>query len=175
MHNPPANPQKCYNEARGLEIKSHWITVRNHQIAKHNPHFRLQQYILRKQFFFEAGKGKGSRRQKNIHITNRITKFLVPSFNKYSRNEISTRYQQCRRQTKRSEMGPSRKWTELLHIKADILKLQFCNHLWKKIQISLAAFISSFRMRPIQLLEKYVYRSECDQKRNQGFVKREGA
>ena len=53
--------------------------------------------------FFEAGKGKGSRRQKNIHITNRITKFLVPSFNKYSRNEINTRYQQCRRQIKRSE------------------------------------------------------------------------
>ena len=51
--------------------------------------------------FFEAG--KGSRRQKNIHITNRITKFLVPSFNKYCRNEITTRYQQCRPQTKRSE------------------------------------------------------------------------
>ena len=100
MHNPPANPQKYYNEARDSEIKSHWITVRSHKIAKHNLHFRLQQYILRKQFFFEAGKG---RRQKNIHITNRITKFLVPSFNKYSRNEITTRYQQCRRQTKRSE------------------------------------------------------------------------
>ena len=77
--------------------------MRTHQIAKHNPHFRLQQDILRKQFSFEAGKGKGSRRQKNIHITNRIIKFLVPSFNKYSRNEISTRYQQCRLQTKRSE------------------------------------------------------------------------
>ena len=101
MHNPPANPQKCYNEARDLEIKSHWNAVRSHQIAKHNPHFRLQQHILRKQCFFEAGKGKGSRRQKNIYITNHITKFLVPSFNKYCRNEISTRYQQCRRQTKR--------------------------------------------------------------------------
>ena len=32
-----------------------------------------------------------------------MTKLLVPSFNKYSRNEITTRYQQCRRQTKRSE------------------------------------------------------------------------
>ena len=103
MTNPPANFLKCYNEARDLEIKSHWITVGSHQIAKQNPHFRLQQCILRKQFFFEAEKGKGCRRQKNIHITNRITKFLVPSFNKYSRNEISTRYQQCRRQTKQSE------------------------------------------------------------------------
>ena len=129
--------------------------MRSHQIAKHNPHFRLQQCILRKQFFFEAGKGKGSRRQKNIHITNRSTKFLVPSFNKYSRNEINTRYQQCRRQTKRSERalvedgGGTIKWTELLHIKTDILKLQFCIHLWKKILISPAAFINSFRMRPV--------------------------
>ena len=135
MYNPPTNPQKCGNEARDLEFKSHWITVRSHQIAKHNPHFHLQQYILRKQFFFEAGKGKGSRRQKKIHISNRITKFLVHSFNKYSRNEISTRYQQCRRQTKRSERalgenwgGGTIKWTELLHIKTDILKLQFCIH-----------------------------------------------
>ena len=72
MHNPLANPQKCYNEARDSEIKSHWITVRSHQKAKLNPHFRLQQHILRKQFFFEAGKGKGSRRQKNIHNTNLI-------------------------------------------------------------------------------------------------------
>ena len=103
MHNPPANPQKCYNEARDSEIKSHWITVRSHQIAKHNPHFRLQQYILRKQFFLKQEKAKAVEDKKNIHITNRITKFLVPSFNKYSRNEISTSYQQCRRQTKRSE------------------------------------------------------------------------
>ena len=72
--------------------------MRSHQIAKYNPHFRLQQYILRKQFFFEVGKGK-----KNIHITARITKLSVLSFHKYCRNEITTRYQQCRRQTKRSE------------------------------------------------------------------------
>ena len=65
--------------------------------------FPLATVYSKKTIFFEAGKGKGSRRQKNIHIANRITKFLVPSFNKYSRNEISTRYQQCRRQTKRSE------------------------------------------------------------------------
>ena len=42
--------------------------------------------------------------KKNIRITNRITEFLVPSFNKYSMNEITTtRYQQCRRQNKQSE------------------------------------------------------------------------
>ena len=28
--------------------------------------------------------------------------------------------------------GPSRKWTELLHIKTDILKLQFCIHFEKR-------------------------------------------
>ena len=72
MYNLQANPQKCYNKARETEIKSHWITVRSHQIAKHKPHFRLQQHIVRKQFFFEAEKNKGSRRQKNIHITNLI-------------------------------------------------------------------------------------------------------
>ena len=77
--------------------------MRSHQIAKHNPYFRLQQDILKKLFFLKAGKGKGSRRQKNVHITNRITKFLVPGFYKYCRNEITTRYQQCRRQTKQSE------------------------------------------------------------------------
>ena len=65
--------------------------------------FPLATMYSKKTIFFEAGKGKGSRRQKNIHITNRITKFLDPSFNKYSRNEINTRYQLCRRQTKRSE------------------------------------------------------------------------
>ena len=154
--------------------------MRSHQIAKHNSHFRLLQYILRKQFFFEAGKGKSSRRQKNIHITDRITKFLVLSFYKCSTNEIIILYQQCRRQTKRSERAPAEnggtiKWTELLHIKTDILKLQFCSHLWKKIHISPAAFISSLRMRPVKSLEKYVCRSECDQKRNQGFATKEGA
>ena len=77
--------------------------MRSHQIAKHNSYFRLQQDILKKHFFSRAGKGKRSRRQKNIHITNRITKFSVPSFYKYCRNEITTRYQHCRRQTKRSE------------------------------------------------------------------------
>ena len=77
--------------------------MKSHQIAKakHNLHFCLQQHS-KKTIFFEAGKGKGNRGQKIVHITNRITKFLVPSFNKYSRNEITTRYQQCRRQTKRS-------------------------------------------------------------------------
>ena len=34
-----------------MKIKSHWITVRSHQIAGHNPYFRLQQDILKKQFF----------------------------------------------------------------------------------------------------------------------------
>ena len=77
--------------------------MRSHQIAKYNLYFRLQQDILKKRFFFKAGKGKGSRRQKNIHITNRNTKFLVPSFYKYCRNKLTSCYQQCRRQTKRSE------------------------------------------------------------------------
>ena len=63
------------------------ITLRSHQIAKHYPYFHLQQDIL-KNFFFKAEKVKRSRRQKNIHITNRITKFSVPSFYKYYRNEI---------------------------------------------------------------------------------------
>ena len=84
--------------------------MKSHKIAKHNPHFRLHQYILRKQFFFEAGKGKSSRRQKKHSYPNRITKFLVPRFNKYSRNEITTRYQQCRRQTKRSEGDLAENW-----------------------------------------------------------------
>ena len=58
--------------------------MRSHQIAKYNPYFRLQQNILKN--FFKAGKGKDSRKKKkNIHITNRITKFLVPSFYKYCR------------------------------------------------------------------------------------------
>ena len=77
--------------------------MRSHHITKHNPYFRLQQDKL-KIFFFKAGKGKRSRRQKkNIDITNPTTKFLVPSFYKYCRNEITKRYQQCRRQIKRSE------------------------------------------------------------------------
>ena len=46
---------------------------------------------------------KGIRRQKSIHITNRIIKFLVPGFHKYCRIEITTLYLQCRCQTKRSE------------------------------------------------------------------------
>ena len=50
MHNPPANPQKRYNEARDSKIKSHRITVRSHLIAKNNPYFRLQQHILKKFF-----------------------------------------------------------------------------------------------------------------------------
>ena len=97
--------------------------------------FPLATIYFKKTIFFEAGKGKGSRRQKNIHITNSSTKFLVTIFNKYCRNEITTRYQQCRRQTKRSERalaekwGALEKWAELLHIKSDILKLQFCIHL----------------------------------------------
>ena len=71
--------------------------MRSHQIVQHNPHFRLQQYILKKQFYFEAGKGK------EAFISLIVLLNLVPSFNKYSRNEITTRYQQCRRQTKQSE------------------------------------------------------------------------
>ena len=51
--------------------------MRSHQIAKHNPHFRLQQQILKKRLLVKTGKGKGIRRQKNIHITYRFTKFLV--------------------------------------------------------------------------------------------------
>ena len=35
--------------------------------------------------------------------------------------------------------------------------------------------IDSFRMRPIQSLEKSVCSSDCDQKRNQDFGKRERA
>ena len=74
--------------------------MRSHQIAKHNPYFRLQQDILKKTE--KAEKDKGRRRQKK-HITNRITKLLVPGFYKYCKNEITTRYQPCRRQTKQSE------------------------------------------------------------------------
>ena len=66
MHNPPANPQKCYNEARYSEIKSHWITVRSYQIAKHILHFRLQQYILRKQFFSKQEKAKAVEGKKTL-------------------------------------------------------------------------------------------------------------
>ena len=148
--------------------------MRSHQIAKHNPYFRLQQDILRKQFFSRQEKAK------NIHITNRITKFSVPRFYQYCRNEIITCYQQCRRQTKRSEGalaengGHYKNRLNFLHIKTDILKLLFCIHLRKKRHIRPAAFISSFRMRPVQSLEKFVCRNECDQKRNQGFAKREG-
>ena len=107
--------------------------MRSYQIAKHNRHFRLQQHVLRKQLFLRQEKAKAVESKKNIHITNRITKFLVPSFNKYSRNEITTRYEQCRRQTKRSERALAENGgdykTELLHVKTDILKLQFCIHL----------------------------------------------
>ena len=46
-------------------------------------------------------------------------------------------------------MGDTIKWTELLHVKTDILKLQFCIHLKKKVHISPEAFITSFRMRPV--------------------------
>ena len=41
--------------------------------------FPLATIYSKKTIFFEAGKRKGSRRQKNIHITNRFTKLLVPS------------------------------------------------------------------------------------------------
>ena len=124
--------------------------MRSHQIAKHNSHSRLQQHTLKKTIFFTAQKGKSSRGQKSIHIT----KFLVPGFYKYCRNEITTLYQQCCCQTKQSERalaknGGTIKWTKLLHIKSDILKLQFCIYLWKKIHICPAAFNSLFRMRPI--------------------------
>ena len=67
MHNPTANSQKSYNEARDLEIKSHWITVRSHQIAKYNPDFRLQQYILRKQFFSKQEKAKAVEGKKHSY------------------------------------------------------------------------------------------------------------
>ena len=63
----------------------------------------VKQQIKKQGFETSQRKKKTERRDKNIHITNLITKFLVPSFNKYSTNEINTRYQQCRRQTKRSE------------------------------------------------------------------------
>ena len=66
--------------------------MKSYQLAEHHPYFSLQQDILKKTCFFKAEKGNGSRRQKNIHITNHITKFLVPSFYKYCRNEITTRY-----------------------------------------------------------------------------------
>ena len=66
MTNPPANFLKCYNEARDLEIKSHWITVGSHQIAKQNPHFRLQQCILRKQFFLRQKKAKAAEGKKTF-------------------------------------------------------------------------------------------------------------
>ena len=74
------------------KIKSHWITIRRHQIAKLNLYFCLQQDILKQQFFFKAGKGKGSRRQKTFTSPNRITKFLVPWFHINTvGNEITTR------------------------------------------------------------------------------------
>ena len=60
-----------------------------------------------------------------------------------------------------------------MHIKTDILKLQFCIHLWKKDTHKPGSVYSSFRMRHVQSLEKSVCRSKCDQKHNQGFAKRE--
>ena len=51
MHNPSANPQKCYNEARDSEIKSHRITVRSHQIAKKTIHISAIQQDILKNFF----------------------------------------------------------------------------------------------------------------------------
>ena len=76
--------------------------------------------------------------------------------------------------------GDTIKWTELLHIKTDILKLQFCIHLWKKRHISPAAFISLFRMQAEcgSLQEEWMKsacRSECDHKLNQGFANKQGA
>ena len=47
-------------------IKSHWITVRSHQIAKHNPYFRLQQDILKKQFFSRQEKAKAVEDKKTL-------------------------------------------------------------------------------------------------------------
>ena len=60
--------------------------------------------------------------KKHSYRYNCTTKFFVPDFYKYCRNIITTRYQQCHRQTKRSqealaENGGTIKYTELLHIK----------------------------------------------------------
>ena len=77
--------------------------MRSHQIAKHNPHFPLQQHVLRKQFFSRLEKVKAVEGKKTFISLIVLLKFLVPSFNQYSRNEITTRYQQCRCQTKQSE------------------------------------------------------------------------
>ena len=41
-------------------------------------------------------------------------------------------------------MGGTIKWTELLLVKTDILKLQFCIHLWKKIHISPYPLLTRF-------------------------------
>ena len=74
---------------------------------------------------------------------------------------------QCRRQSKRSEgHSPKMGGTKIDWIFAHknwyftttnyALFLKFWNHVWKKRRISTAAFISFFRLRPIQSLEKFV-------------------
>ena len=78
---------------------------------------------------------------------------------KFSLLNLIIKYKQCRRQSKRSEgalseSGETLKLTELLHIKADILRRQIIHYFKnfaftfeKKRRISQAAFTSSFRMR----------------------------
>ena len=49
--------------------------MRSHQIVEYNPYFRLKQDIFKKQYFSRQEKAKAVEGKKNIHITNRITKF----------------------------------------------------------------------------------------------------
>ena len=80
--------------------------MRTHQIVipKHNPYFRLQQDILKKTIFFQGRKRQRQEKaKKTFKLLIVLLKFLILSFYKDCRNEITTRYQQCRCQTKPSE------------------------------------------------------------------------
>ena len=57
-------------------MKSHWITERSHQIAKHNPCFQLQQDILKTHFFSRQEKAKAVEGKKAF-ISLIILLFLV--------------------------------------------------------------------------------------------------
>ena len=68
MHNPPANPQRCYNEARNLEIKALNYSEKPSN-SKVQSAFPLATIYSKKTIFFEVEKGKGSRRQKKTFVS----------------------------------------------------------------------------------------------------------
>ena len=87
---PTDEPLKGYIEARDSNIKKYLEYSEKPSNSKAQSVIPLLTRRSKKNIFFKAGKGKGSRRQKNIHITNRITKFLFPyNFYKYCRNIIT--------------------------------------------------------------------------------------